>query len=146
MTNRQITDMRNRIIDYSSFNTDLAALLLRLAFGGMMTYFGYLKFINYSQILPMFGDIIGIGAKLSFNLVIFAEFFCGILVLLGLFTRLAVIPILITMIVAFFIAHAKDPFQVSQSAFIYMVLCLPVFILGSGKYSIDYLLFRKKIS
>ena len=99
--------------------------------------------VNYEQILPMFGDILGIGAKLSFNLVIFAEFFCALLVLIGLFTRLAVIPIFITMIVAYFVAHANDTFQVKQIAFIHMLLSIVVFILGSGRFSLDYL-FRRK--
>ncbi len=75
--------------------------------------------------------IIGIGSKLSFNLVIFAEFFCGLLVLIGFFTRLAVIPIFIDMAVAFFIAHAKDPFDVK--AILSMMVSLDGFIEGTNK-------------
>jgi putative oxidoreductase len=107
-------------------------------------YYGYQKAASYDQILPMFGDIIGIGAKLSFNLVIFAELICGAFVLLGFFTRLSVIPIFFTMIVAYFIAHAKNPFGIKQTAFIFLSLCIPIFILGSGRFSIDRLLFRNK--
>lgn len=136
--------IQNKLLQYQSVHTDLAALVLRLLFGGLFAYYGWQKLVNYDQILPMFGDIIGIGAKLSFNLVIFAELVCGALVLLGLFTRLSVIPIFITMIVAYFIAHAKDPFQVKQIAFVFLILCVIVFILGSGRYSIDALLFRKR--
>jgi putative oxidoreductase len=135
--------MTNRIFSPRPLNTDAAALLLRLIFGGLFIYYGWMKLSNYNQILPMFGDIIGIGSKLSFNLVIFAEFFCGIFITVGAFTRLAVIPILITMIVAFFIAHAKDSFEVKQLAFVYMLLCPVIFLLGSGKYSVDELIFRK---
>ena len=91
----------------------------------------------------MFGDIIGIGSKLSFNLVIFAELICGFLVLIGFMTRIAVIPVFITMIVAYFIAHEKDTFQVKQIAFVYLLLSIVVFILGSGKYSLDKLLSKK---
>jgi putative oxidoreductase len=93
----------------------------------------------------MFGDIIGIGAKISFNLVIFAELFCGLFVMFGLLTRLSVIPILFTMIVAYFIAHGSDPFQKKELAFAYLTLSLVVFVLGSGKYSIDRLLFKPKV-
>ncbi len=135
----------NNLFRYTSLNTDMATLFLRLIFGGMFVHYGYGKLIGYNEILPMFGDIIGIGSKLSLILVIFAEFFCGLLIVVGIFTRLAVIPVFITMIVAYFIAHAKDPFDVKQVAFIFLVLCVPVFILGSGKYSVDYL-FRKKKS
>lgn len=133
-----------KLFNPTSLNTDVAALLLRIIFGGMFVYYGYGKIQNYDTILPMFGDIIGIGPKLSFNLVIFAEFFCGLFILLGLFTRLSVIPTFITMIVAYFIAHANDPFDAKTPAFLFMVLSLPVFILGSGKYSIDALLFKNK--
>jgi putative oxidoreductase len=136
--------MRNRIINFPSLNTDLGTLLLRLIFGGMFIYFGYGKLANYDTMLGMFGDPIGIGSKLSLNLTIFGEFFCGIFIALGFLTRIFVIPALITMIVAYFVAHANDTFQVKQAAFIYMVLCLPIFILGSGRFSIDYFLFKNK--
>lgn len=125
-------------------NTDLAALLLRLIFGGMFTYHGWLKVDGYHEFLPMMTDIIGIGAKLSFNLVIFAEFGCGILVALGVFTRLTVIPIFITMFVAYFIAHAADPFLMKMLPFVYLLLCTVVFILGSGRFSVDGLIFRNR--
>lgn len=126
-----------------SLHTDLATLLIRLIVGGLFIRYGWMKIVNYDQILPMFGDIIGIGSRLSFNLVIFAEFFCAILVVLGLVTRLAIIPIFITMTVVFFIAHANDPFDAKAIAFIYWLLCFVIFILGSGKYSLDKYIFRQ---
>ncbi|MBC8054915.1 MAG: DoxX family protein [Sphingobacteriaceae bacterium] len=136
--------MKTKLLSYQSLNTDLAALLLRLIFGGVMAHHGYSKFIAYDTILPMFGDIIGIGSKLSFNLVIFAELFCALFVVIGFLTRLSVIPILITMIVAFFIAHGKDPFQMKEVAFLFMTLSVVIFILGSGRFSIDKLIFGNK--
>jgi putative oxidoreductase len=136
--------MKNRIIHYEVLNADTAALLLRLIFGGMFIYFGYQKIVNYDTYIAMFGDPIGLGNKLSYNLLIFAEFVCGIFIAAGFLTRLFVIPVFIAMIVAYFVAHAKDPFDVKQSAFVYMVLCLPVFVLGSGRYSVDGLLFGTK--
>src|SRR5215207_7195931 len=102
--------MANRLFRPQPLNTDLAALLLRLIFGGMFIDHGYLKLSAYDQMLAQFPDIIGIGSTLSLNLVIFAEFFCGIFIVLGFLTRLSVIPIFITMAVVFFIAHGKDPF------------------------------------
>ncbi|CAN5208140.1 DoxX family protein [soil metagenome] len=124
-------------------NTDLFILLLRLVFGGMFIYFGYGKLVGFNEMLPMFGDIIGIGAKPSLILVVFAEFFCGIFVALGLLTRLSVIPIFITMIVAFFIAHAEDPFAMKHAAFVYMLLSVVIFVGGSGRYSVDALIFKQ---
>jgi len=133
----------NKILSYRVLDADIAALLLRLIMGGLFIRYGFNKFIGYDQILPMFGDIIGIGSKLSFNLVIFAELICGSLVALGLLTRLAVIPILITMAVAFFVAHAKDAFDAKALPFVFLLLTSVVFVLGSGKYSIDRFVFNR---
>jgi putative oxidoreductase len=136
--------MKNKIINTQSLNTDLATLFLRLLFGGLFVYYGYIKLVSFNQILPMFQDIIGIGSKLSLILVIFAELVCGFLVLVGCFTRLAIIPIFIAMAVAFFIAHAKDPFLVKQLAFLYLFLSPVIFVLGSGRFSLDALMREKR--
>ncbi|RYD87785.1 MAG: DoxX family protein, partial [Sphingobacteriales bacterium] len=77
-------------------------------------------------------------------LTIFGEFVCGILIVLGLLTRLAVIPSFITMVVAFFIAHGQDDFANKIPAFTYLILSVIVFILGGGKYSLDAAIFDKK--
>lgn len=135
--------MKNTLLSYRSANTDLGILLLRLLFGGLFAYYGYYKLLSYDQILPTFPDLIGIGAKLSFILVIFAELVCGLLVTVGFLTRLSVIPIFITMVVAYFIAHANDPFTAKQTAFIFLFLSVVLFITGSGKYSLDKLVFGK---
>jgi putative oxidoreductase len=135
--------MRKSFVSYLPLNTNLAALLLRLIFGGLMIYHGCQKIDLYDKILPMFKDIIGIGPKLSFNLVIFAEFFCGLMVTIGLFTRVFIIPIIISMGVAFFIAHQKDNFMIKELPFLFFLLTFVVFVLGSGKYSVDGLLFKR---
>lgn len=136
--------MMKKILSIQPLNTDMAALLLRLIFGGLFVRYGYMKASSYNDILPMFQDIIGIGAKLSFDLVIFAELVCGFLVLIGFLTRFTVIPIFITMLVAFFIAHKNDPFDMKAVAFLLLCLSLVVFVLGSGRYSVDALLFKRK--
>ena len=132
-----------RLLSPFSLNTDLAALVLRLVFGGMFIFHGYPKLVGYNDMLAMFGDPIGIGSELSLILVIFAEFFCGILIVLGLFTRFAIVPAFITMLVAYFVAHAKDDFMVKMLPFVYLWLCIVIFLLGSGRYSLDALLFDK---
>ena len=134
--------MRSSILRPQSLSTDLAALFLRLIVGCLFIRVGYMKLTAYDEMLTMFGDPIGIGTKLSVILVIFAEFFCGIFVTLGFLTRLSIIPIFITMVVAYFVAHAKDAFDMKALPFVYMLLCTVIFILGSGRYSVDGLMFR----
>lgn len=132
-----------KLFSSNSLNNDIGVLLLRLSFGGLFTYFGYSKLAAYDAVLPMFADIgntVGLGATWSLNLVIFAEFFCGILVTLGILTRAAIIPIFITMTVAYFIAHAQDPFQNKVLPLLFWFLCFVIFVTGAGKYSLDYLM------
>jgi len=136
--------MKISILNRNSLNTDLASVLLRLIFGGLFMYHGYTKYAAFDQILPMFPDLIGIGSKTSFILVVSAELVCGFFVAIGFLTRLAVIPLFITMMTAYFLAHAADPFQKKELPLFFLLLCLVVFILGSGKYSVDSLLFRRR--
>ena len=136
--------MNKNILGPQSLNTDFGILLLRLVFGGLFIYIGFSKIEHYHQYLPMFKDYTGLGVKTSYNLVIFAEFFCGIMVAIGFLTRLAVIPILITMIVVIFVALKDKGFNDKQLPFLYLILSLVIFVLGSGKYSADALLFKKR--
>ena len=136
--------MKNKILGAQPLQADLGILLLRLVFGGLFIYIGFQKIEHYHQYLPMFKDYTGLGIKTSYNLVIFAEYFCGILVTIGLLTRLAVVPIFITMMVVVFVALKGKGFNDKQLAFLFLILCIVIFILGSGKYSVDALLFKKR--
>lgn len=91
-----------------------------------------------------FPDPIGLGPILSLVLVVFAEFFCSVLIGIGLGTRLASIPLIITMLVAAFIAHAADPIGKKEMALLYLAFYLLLLVTGSRKFSVDYLITRKK--
>lgn len=136
--------MKYKILQLQPLNTDIAILLLRLIFGGLFFYHGYDSLAHYQQYLSMSKPIIGLSAKLAFNLVVYTQLICGFLVAIGFITRLAVLPLTFAMGVAVFVAHAGAPFYVKEPALLYMLLTVVLFVLGSGKYSADALLFRKK--
>lgn len=118
-------------------------LVLRVAIASFMIVHGYQKlgWLTAGGEIQ-FGDPIGIGAPSSLILTVFAEFFCSILVLLGLGTRLAVIPLIITMLVAVFIVHGADGFDKKELGLHYLLVYVFLLISGSGKYSIDHLINR----
>lgn len=136
----------NRLVSSSPLHTDLGILLLRLVFGGLFTWHGYDALQHYDLYLSMSKSTIGLDAKLEFNLVVFSQFIGGILIVLGLLTRFAVIPIFVTMSVAFFVAHKNDPFFQKELPFAYWLFCLVIFVLGSGRFSTDHLLQKRKPS
>jgi putative oxidoreductase len=84
-----------------------------------------------------FADPIGIGPTPSLFLATIGEVICPILVIIGLKTRWASLPIAITMAVAAFIVHGADPFGKKELALMYFVVFVVIMLLGPGRYSID---------
>ncbi|WP_167616738.1 DoxX family protein [Maribellus sediminis] len=128
----------------SPLATNVGLLLLRLSAGGFMLTHGYPKLQRLLSGEMRFGDPLGLGPEVSLVLAVFAEFFCSILVMLGIGTRLAVIPLIVTMSVAAFIAHGDDPFGRKELALMYLVSYVVLLLNGSGKFSVDQLLGRRK--
>ena len=90
-----------------------------------------------------FGDPIGLGPAISLGLAVFSEFFCSILIGLGLGTRLASIPLIITMAVAAFISHGPDPIARKELALLYLLIYVILFVVGGRKFSIDTIIHKK---
>lgn len=124
--------------------TNLSVLILRLTAGGFMLTHGFPKFQKLLAGDFQFGDPIGLGPEISLILTVFAEFLCSVLLILGLGTRLATIPLIVTMAVAAFVAHGADPFGRKELALFYLVVYLAILLLGGGKYSVDNLIGKKK--
>lgn len=127
---------------------DIALLLLRVIAGLVLLYghgFGKMAVIFGGQEIQ-FMDPIGLGASTSFYLAAFAEGICAILLILGLFSRFAALILSINFLVIF-IFHAfiaGDNFQILELRFFYLVSFIALTLLGPGKISMDYLLFKPK--
>ncbi|HAI84842.1 MAG TPA: DoxX family protein, partial [Chitinophagaceae bacterium] len=86
-------------IRYSEWAFNVALLSLRLVFGiVMMVDHGIPKMMKFADLQSKFYDFLGLGGKWSLMLVIFSEVFCSLFLALGLFTRFALIPLIITML------------------------------------------------
>ena len=112
-------------------------LVLRIAVAGMMLTHGIPKLGKILAGNWQFGDPLGLGNELSLVLAVFAEVGCSLLLLIGLFTRFATLPLLFTMLVAFFIVHAADPFGDKEMPLLYALVFATLFFTGPGKYSVD---------
>jgi putative oxidoreductase len=116
---------------------DLGLLFLRIVSGAVMLTHGYPKFQKILAGDLKFGDPIGLGEVPSLYLTTFAEFLCAILVIIGLYTRLSLIPLIINMSVAFFIAHAADDFGTKEKSLLFLGMFIVIFLTGAGRFSID---------
>lgn len=124
---------------------DLTLLVLRITVGCFMMSHGLSKLTMLMTDDPIqFGDPIGIGPVASLVLTVFAELICSFLIIMGLATRLAAVPLIITMLVALFIVHANDGFERQELPGLYLVIYLVLLVTGSGKYSIDQLIEGRK--
>ena len=104
----------------------------------MMLTHGLGKFNKLISGNLSFSNPIGIGEGPSLFLAVIGEFVCPILLILGFKSRLAAIPPAITMLVAALIVHADDPFRRQEFPLVYCLGFVAIFLLGSGKYSLDW--------
>ncbi len=140
---KQITKNIFNSGDYPN-NVSTALFILRVVIGIFMLTHGWRKMETLFSGEPIqFADPIGLGTTFSLALAVFAEVLCSILLIIGLGTRLAAIPLLITMLVAAFIVHANDGFGKQEFTLLYAVIYLTIAMIGSGKYSLDYLISKK---
>lgn len=124
-------------IKYSAGAFNAAMLILRLASGVLMMGHGYDKLLNFAKNKGQFMNFLGIGQAASLSLVIFAEFFCALFIIIGLFTRLAVIPLIVAMSVALFKAHNADFMGEGEMAALYLGAYLALLLAGPGRISVD---------
>lgn len=130
-------------VNRSSENIDIAILLLRIGVAVFMLTHGFPKFELFGETPVKFMDVMGLGPEASLLLAISAEVGCSLLILFGLATRIAVIPLIVTMLVAVFIAHSGDPFAVQEKGLLYMLVYIALFLTGSGRYSLDKLISNR---
>lgn len=116
---------------------DIGLLLLRVFPGTLILLaHGWPKLMGYSERMNTFFDPIGLGSPVALALAIFAEVGCAILLILGIGTRLAAIPLLTTMLVASFLAHADDPFSKQEFPLVYGIIFLTLILTGGGRFGI----------
>ena len=125
---------------YSAGAFNFGMLVLRLSTGLLLANHGYMKLIKFNTLKYRFINFMHLGSTVSLSLIIFAELVCGILLILGLFTRFACIPILIGMGVVVFVASNGHIFAEGERGMVYLAATLTILFCGPGKISVDGLI------
>jgi len=116
----------------------IAMFVLRVTFGLLLCInHGFAKMTHFGTLRYKFYDPFHIGSQWTVTMAIFAEVFCAIFVVLGLFTRLAAIPIVILLAVATFMFHKGQSLPSHELAVTYLAAFLTILFAGPGKYSVD---------
>ena len=126
---------------------DFGLLILRLVFGFSMVY-GH----GWGKMMRLFGpeeitfaDPYGLGPVVSLGLAAFAEVVCALLVMAGLFTRAALVPLVFTMATAFFTVHLDHDFGRQEKVILFGFAFLTLFLTGPGRFSLDHFFQRDKV-
>lgn len=143
---------------WRQLTNSLGLLILRLGIGGLLLTHGWGKLqLALGGEFNNFADPIGLGSGLSLALIVAAEFFCSLLVVFGLLTRLAALPVVCAMAVAALVVHANDPWLMEEAArlfadgksqtwtskelaLLYLIPFLALVFTGAGSFSIDGLI------
>jgi putative oxidoreductase len=132
-----------------SLCSNLALLVLRVWLGvAMLANHGFDKLTTFGDKSASFPDPLGVGHAMSLALVVFAEFFCSLLLVVGLLTRFAAFVLAFNLSVAFIAVHkgALSGQHNGELAFIYLAGYIALLIAGPGRYSADGSLFKKSES
>lgn len=115
-------------------------LVVRVLFGILFLTHGYDKLMAHATMADLFADPIGLGSTISFWMVVFAEVVCSFALIFGILQRVVLIPMLITMCIAFFWVHNGAAFAAKELSFIYLTIFVLLYITGPGEFSFDSLI------
>jgi putative oxidoreductase len=145
--------VRERLLAVAHRLSFLAPLLIRVTVGVVFIQTGWGHLSHMSETIAAFRDDFGVPLpELNARIASCTEFFGGILVLLGLGTRLAALPLAFTMLVAIATAKRGQLSGVSFDSFTtllgfeewsYLVMFLVIAIIGPGRVSVDALIARR---
>lgn len=98
--------------------------------------------MNFSILSDTYPSVFGLGSYMTLMLAIFTEFCCSLFLIFGLMIRVILIPMIISMAVAFFDVHDAIISE-GELSLIYLIMFLILYITGPGRYSVDYLIDMK---
>jgi putative oxidoreductase len=122
---------------YKDWAFNLSMFLLRAGLGLLMIPHGYDKLVHFATYKKDFINFLGMGGTISLSLTVFAEFFCSIFLIMGLFSRLTVIPLIINMLVVVFKAHNAEIFGDGEHGSLFLIGYIVILLCGPGKASVD---------
>lgn len=138
----------------SGLNADFGLLLIRLIIGLLMAFYGYEKLIHFNEMAA--SDFwaknikfLGMSGAVPLALTVFAELFCSILLLVGLFSRFSLIVLAFCMAYIFLVVFPMQILSKGSNGFefnvtfTYFIIYIGLLFTGVGKYSLDAKLFGK---
>jgi putative oxidoreductase len=80
--------------------------------------------------------------KLNGQVAMFSDTVVPFLLMIGIGTRLILLPAIGVVSVGYFVVHRKDTIEVRDVPYMYAISLILIWILGAGRYSVDFYLFN----
>lgn len=122
--------------------SSIMLLIMRICLGLLFLNHGMQKWLYYGELSSNFPDPLHIGSAWSLILIIIAEVMCSFLFIFGLFYRLALLPMIFAMGMAFFVVH-DGSLDGGELSLIYMTVFIFMYFVGPGRYSLDAWIGRR---
>lgn len=117
---------------------DVGLLFLRVSAALFLLWVhGLPKLLHFSSELQRIEDPLHLGAQSTLCLAIFAEVLCPLLILVGIFVRLACVPILFLLAVAVFWVHPEWSLEQGQFAWLLLILFSTLLLTGPGRLAVS---------
>lgn len=145
-----VQNAHSRLLQLAPLLQPVVLLIIRLYWGWHFMEHGWEKLMHHEKTAAYFASLDIPMAGLNAYLAGGAEFFGGFLLLVGLFSRAACVPLIFTMIIAYSTAALdatkaifSDPDQfTSANPFLFLYAAVIVLAIGPGAISLDYILER----
>jgi putative oxidoreductase len=146
----KLTNLHDRFFSLVSLLQSPFLLLVRLYWGWQLIESGWGKLHNLEKVTEFFTSL---NLPMPAQMAVFiscVEFFGGLFLAIGLFSRMTALVLTINMIMAYVTADREallsffsDPDKFSAAApYVFLVASLIILIFGPGKFCVDYLLRR----
>ncbi|WP_175922822.1 DoxX family protein [Burkholderia latens] len=130
--------------DLSSHATDLGLLFLRVSASVLLiVVHGLPKVLHYASEAAAIEDPFHLGRTLSILFAIFAEVVCPVFMIVGVYPRLAALPVMTVTLVALVFVHPDWPLRDAQFAWMLLILFGTIAIAGAGRYALPSIVHRR---
>ena len=147
MDNPFIDRLRDIVLSVAHKLRWLPPTLARLTLGVVFIGTGWGKLHNLDKVIGFFMDLGIPAARFQAPFVSATELVCGSLILVGLFARLAALPLIVSMTVAILTAKLKEITGISDlfgtEEYLYILLLIGLFVYGAGPFSLDRFLCKR---
>ena len=143
----RVLGLRDHAVALLDKQRGIALLLARLAVGLVFMSTGWGKIHSVAKVTEFFASLHIPAPGFHAVVVGWSELLCGTALVIGLMTRLATIPLIVSMIVAILTAKRGDIHGffdlVAFEEFTYLIILIVIAILGPGAIALDHLLAKR---